>query len=63
MNSLVKSNRNGSLANNGERASGTFPSWSSWIDEYFPNDLPGIFRSNFNTGMSLPKVNIRETDD
>jgi HSP20 family protein len=63
MNSLVKSPKNGSLANTNSRLSGTFPAWSSWIDELFPNDLPTIFRSNFNTGLSLPKVNIQETAD
>ena len=61
MNKLVKSEKNGSLANKG--MVGTFPTWSSWIDEMFSNDLPSVFKSNFNTGLSLPKVNISETDD
>lgn len=53
---------NGSLAktnNNGL----TFPAWSSWIDEMFNRDLPSIFTPNFNTGITLPKVNIREAKD
>lgn len=41
----------------------TSPMWSSWIDEVFNRDLPSVFTSNFNTGMTLPKVNIRETKD
>ncbi|MEZ4873876.1 MAG: Hsp20/alpha crystallin family protein [Flavobacteriaceae bacterium] len=61
MSNLVKSERNGSLATN--RLSGTFPAWSSWIDEMFGNDLPSVFRPNFNTGLSLPKVNISETNE
>lgn len=63
MNSLVKSPKNGSLANTESRLPGSFPAWSSWIDELFHNDLPTIFKSNFNTGLSLPKVNIQETAD
>ena len=59
MSNLIKSERNGSLANTG--LTGTFPTWSSWIDEMFSNDLPSVFKSNFNTGLSLPKVNILET--
>ncbi|MFS4416619.1 Hsp20/alpha crystallin family protein [Maribacter sp. 2307ULW6-5] len=41
----------------------TSPIWSSWIDEVFNRDLPSVFTSNFNMGMTLPKVNIRETKD
>ncbi|GAB4512509.1 MAG: Hsp20/alpha crystallin family protein [Allomuricauda sp.] len=29
----------------------------------FNRELPSVFTSNFNTGMTLPKVNIRETKD
>ena len=63
MNSLVKSPRNGSLANADSRLTGTYPAWSSWIDDFFHNDLPTFFRSNVTTGLSLPKVNIQETVD
>ncbi|MBD1260192.1 Hsp20/alpha crystallin family protein [Maribacter polysiphoniae] len=53
---------NGSLAKT--NTSGlTYPTWSAWIDEMFNRDLPSIFTSNFNTGITLPKVNIRETKD
>ncbi|MDY7397048.1 Hsp20/alpha crystallin family protein [Aureibaculum sp. 2210JD6-5] len=41
----------------------TFPAWSSWIDEMFNRELPSVLNSNFNTGITLPKVNIRETKD
>lgn len=41
----------------------TFPTWSSWIDQFFNRDLPSFFTPNFNTGITLPKVNIREAKD
>jgi HSP20 family protein len=53
---------NGSLAKT-TTGSQTFPTWSTWMDELFNRDLPSVFTSNFNTGISLPKVNIRETKD
>lgn len=61
MSNLVKS-KNRSLANSNSNSL-TFPTWSSWIDEMFNRDLPSVFSSNFNTGLTLPKVNIRETKD
>ncbi|KAA3620718.1 MAG: Hsp20/alpha crystallin family protein [Flavobacterium sp.] len=64
MSTLVKAPKNGSLARtNSRNLTGTFPTWSSWIDDLFNNDLPSIFRPNFNTGLSLPMVNISELDD
>ncbi|MHA7056371.1 Hsp20/alpha crystallin family protein [Aquimarina sp. M1] len=59
MNTLVTTN-NGSTANNNSNSL-TFKTWPSWIDELFNRDLPSVFTSNFNTGLTLPKVNIRET--
>ena len=64
MTTLVKSNKNGSLATRKSGMTGAQPTWSSWLDELFHNDyLPSVFQSNFNMGMSLPKVNISEKDD
>lgn len=62
MNNLVTTKKNGSLANSNSNSL-SFPSWSTWIDEMFNRDLPSVFTSNFNTGITLPKVNIRETKD
>jgi HSP20 family protein len=31
------------------------------MDDFLNRDLPTVFSQNFNTGMSLPMVNIRET--
>ena len=59
MSNLVSVPKNGSLANNNSNQN--FPSLSNWIDDIFNRDLPSVFTSNFNTGMSLPKVNIKET--
>ena len=59
MSNLVSVPKNGSLA----KSTLDFPTWSDWVDNFFSSDLPSVFTSNFNTGMTLPKVNIRETAD
>ncbi|RIV44165.1 Hsp20/alpha crystallin family protein [Flagellimonas pelagia] len=61
MSNLVAT-KNGSVAKPNSNGL-TFPMWSSWIDELFNRELPTVFTSNFNTGITLPKVNIRETKD
>lgn len=59
MSNLVTVPKNGSLA----KSTLDFPTWSDWIDNFFSANLPSGFTSNFNTGMTLPRVNIRETAD
>ena len=61
MSTLVNVPKNGSLSN--VNSGLNFPTWSNWIDSFFNNELPSVFTSNFNTGMTLPKVNIKETSD
>lgn len=61
MNTLVKVPKDGSLSNNTSNVN--FPTLSNWFDEIFNRDLPAVFSPNFNTGITLPKVNIRETAD
>ncbi len=61
MSKLAKVQNNGSLAKT--EMFTDFPAWSSWIDGMFKNDFPSILVTNFNTGMTLPKVNVRETAD
>ncbi|MBA4744915.1 MAG: Hsp20/alpha crystallin family protein [Muricauda sp.] len=61
MSNLVAT-KNGSTAKSNSNGP-TFPMWSSWIDELFNKELPTVFTSNFNTGITLPKVNIKETKD
>jgi len=59
MSNLVNVPKNGSLANTNSNTN--FPTLSNWLDDVFNRDLPSVFNSNFNTGMTLPKVNIKET--
>jgi len=61
MSNLINVPKNGSLAKTNSNAS--FPSTSNWLDDIFNRELPSVFTSNFNTGFSLPKVNIKETAD
>ena len=61
MDKLATVQKNGSLVNKDRFTD--FPTWSSWIDNLLGNDLPTLMMSNFNAGMTLPKVNIRETAD
>lgn len=61
MSNLINVPKNGSLANTNSNLN--FPNWSNWVDEIFNRDLPSVFTSNFNTGVTLPKVNIKETAD
>ena len=61
MNKLVNVPKNGSLAyTNSNR---NFPNASNWLEDIFNRDLPSVFTSNFNTGITLPKVNIKENSD
>lgn len=61
MSNLVNVLKNGSLANTNSNTN--FPMMSNWLDDLFNRDLPSVFTSNFNTGITLPKVNIKETAD
>lgn len=60
-NLVTTTQKNGNLAKVDRFAD--FPAWSNWIDKMFSTDFPSIMMPNFNTGMTLPKVNIRETAD
>ncbi|MFH4967252.1 Hsp20/alpha crystallin family protein [Gaetbulibacter sp. M240] len=60
MTSLATIKKNGGLAN--KNTGSNFPSLS-WFDDFTLNDFPSLFSSNFNTGISLPKVNIKEVAD
>ncbi|MAP81080.1 MAG: heat-shock protein [Aequorivita sp.] len=61
MSTLMNVSKRGGLSNN--NSNNNFPTLSSWIDELFNSDLPSVLHSNFNTGITLPKVNIKENDD
>src|SRR5690554_4543263 len=61
MDTLVNVPKNGGLPNTSSNVN--FPTWTNWIEDVFNRDLPNVFSSNFNTGLSLPRVNIKETLD
>jgi len=61
MSNLVSVPKNGSLAN--INSNQNFPTLSNWLDDVFNRDLPSVFSSNFNTGITSPKVNIKESAD
>lgn len=41
----------------------SLPSLSTWVDDLFETGLGTGFLSNFNTGITLPAVNIKENKD
>ena len=45
------------------RNQSSLPSLSSWVDNLFESGMGTGFLSNFNTGMTLPAVNIKENAD
>ena len=63
MSTLLNVPKNGGLTRTNNNSSNYLPTWSSWIDDVFNRELTPVFSQNFNTGISLPKVNIKETAD
>ena len=63
MNDLITKPKNGSLTKEKTLKQSNFPIFSSLIDDWFLGDIPSLFTSNYNTGITLPKTNIRETVD
>ncbi|MCL7764610.1 Hsp20/alpha crystallin family protein [Polaribacter sp. Z014] len=61
MSNLVSVPKNGSLENSNSNQN--VLTLSNWLDDIFNRELPSVFSSNFNTGITLPKVNIKETAD
>lgn len=61
MSNLIHVPKSGSLVNKNSNIN--FPSWSDWLDDVFNRDFPSVMTSNFNSGMTLPKVNIKESAD
>ena len=45
------------------RKNNALPNLPSWVDDLFDGSLGTGFLSNFNTGMSIPAVNIKENKD
>ena len=61
MSNLATLPKNGNSEN--KNILSNFPSLSNWLIDFSLGELPTIFPSNFNTGISLPKVNIKEEAD
>jgi HSP20 family protein len=61
MSNLINVPKHGSLSNTNSNTN--FPTLSNWLDDLFNRELPSVFTSNFNMGMTLPRVNIKETAD
>ena len=62
MSNLVTTPKNGSLATRSKRMS-NFPWMPSLFEDWLFGDYTPQLSANFNTGISSPKVNIRETGD
>ncbi|RAJ16160.1 Hsp20/alpha crystallin family protein [Olleya aquimaris] len=54
---------NSGVDNSKDSKLNTFTSLSSWMDDLFSRNLGNEFMSNFNTGMTLPAVNIKNSND
>lgn len=61
MSNLATVPKNGTLTNT--NSSTKLPNLSNWLDDIFNKDLPSVVTANFNSGMTIPKVNIKETTD
>ena len=55
--------RNGRVARRNRPSFEQFPSLGNLLSDIWSDELPTVFRSNYNEGMTLPKVNIRETEE
>ncbi|SMG33100.1 Hsp20/alpha crystallin family protein [Arenibacter troitsensis] len=60
MSTLAKVSNNGGLTKTNPYRKSNLPMWSLF-DDFFDREWPSVFSQNFNTGMSLPMVNIKET--
>lgn len=63
MSTVMNVPKNGGLTRTTDNGSSYLPTWSSLMDEIFNREMTSAFSQNFNSGISLPKVNIKETAD
>lgn len=63
MSNLATVAKNGGLTTLNRNRLSNFPNLSTWLEDFPLGDFPTLFSSNFNTGISLPKVNIKEVSD
>ncbi|MDY2586569.1 Hsp20/alpha crystallin family protein [Winogradskyella aquimaris] len=62
MSNLIPTVKNGSESNSGLGFK-TLPSLSSWMDDIINKSFGNEFISNFNTGITLPAVNVLDHDE
>ena len=62
MSTLANMSNNGNDVSTKRNAS-SLPIFPSWVDNLFESGMGTGFLSNFNTGMTLPAVNIKENTD
>ncbi|WP_179006300.1 Hsp20/alpha crystallin family protein [Winogradskyella forsetii] len=62
MSNLIPTVKNGS-GRNSNLGFSSVPSLSSWMDDILNKNFGNEFVSNFNTGITLPAVNVLDTDD
>ena len=55
--------KNGNILKRSQSNSENFPAWTSFIDELFNDKLDSVKNTDFSTGISSPKVNIKESVD
>ncbi|MAU70624.1 Hsp20/alpha crystallin family protein [Cytophaga sp. FL35] len=59
MNNVLTVPKNGSLATSDLGLA----NWSNWIDNVLKSELSGVLPTGYNNGITLPRVNIKETSD
>mgnify|MGYP001123943734 CR=1 FL=1 len=60
MSTLIPALRNGSTSHSNTKR---LPSLSSWIDDLFEQSFGNEMMMNFNTGITLPAVNVKDNDE
>ena len=63
MSNLATVTKNGGITTTNKNRLSNFPNLSTWFEDFPLGDFPSLFSTNFNTGISLPKVNIKEVSD
>ena len=62
MNNLVLT-RNGKIGNKSRGSFNQFPNFDGLLNDLFTDEMSDAFRSNYNKGITLPKVNIQEIEE
>jgi HSP20 family protein len=54
---------NGRIRRKNRTSIDQFPSFGTFLNDILSEDMSSVFKSNFNEGMTLPKVNIKESTE